>query len=308
MINRGYDVWISDGNGQPLPEFNMERVGNDGKTMACYLPSESGKRFIINWRDHNGLHHTSFKCTVDGKPTGSKTCKPNSVGKRIGVRMTKDSCSTYQFADLRTTDDEDALLGLDIASLEKVGTIEVRAVRIRAETRPVPFKAQPFAGVGAVHERSKKLGGHCVTLGAPVKRQPTEQCKSVLLDRREGPYATFIFRYRPPGLLQAQGIMPAPDSALALQAESNNIKGKARTAAGDIDLAPSSSNKKPPVKAKTELRPTPSVEDVIELTDDDDDDMERKPVLRRPQVKREPGPRRTKVKADPDDVIDLTLD
>ncbi|KAI0355969.1 hypothetical protein OH77DRAFT_1503904 [Trametes cingulata] len=309
MINRGYDVWISDRDGQRIGEYNVELEGNDGKTMACYIPSESRKRFIINWKDHNGLHYTSFKCVVDGKNAGAKTCKPNRGGQRVGVRTSETAYGTFQFADLRTTDDEDALLGTDVASLEKVGTIEIHAVRVhegQQSGRTEPFKPDKFAPVGAVHERSKKLGAHFVTLGEAVPCRPysAKRHHSTPLDRREGSYATFIFRYRPPGLLQAQGVMPPPARA----GGSSKGKGKARATIDETYLAPPSSSRKPTVKVKKELRPAISTDDVIELTDDDGDALDRKPVFGRPRVKREAGPRRAKVKADPDDVIDLTLD
>lgn len=43
MLHRGYDVWISDADDCRIPEYNMEVEGADGKTVACYIPSESGK-------------------------------------------------------------------------------------------------------------------------------------------------------------------------------------------------------------------------------------------------------------------------
>ncbi|PIL23299.1 hypothetical protein GSI_14609 [Ganoderma sinense ZZ0214-1] len=68
-----------------------------------------------------------------------------------------------------------------------------------------------FRPVGAVNERSKKAGVHCVSLGAnrqvPLSKT---QSSSTPLNPREGNVAKFIFRYRPRGLLQAQGIIPLP--------------------------------------------------------------------------------------------------
>lgn len=43
MLHRGYDVWISDADGRRIPEYDMEIEGAEGKTVACYIPSESGK-------------------------------------------------------------------------------------------------------------------------------------------------------------------------------------------------------------------------------------------------------------------------
>ena len=47
---------------------------------------------------------------------------------------------------------------------EKVGEIEVAVSRIRAEVRTMQRTwATQFRPTGAVHERSKKAGVHCVT-------------------------------------------------------------------------------------------------------------------------------------------------
>ena len=42
MQFKGYEVWISCG-GNPLPEYCIQPEGQDGKTVACFIPSESGQ-------------------------------------------------------------------------------------------------------------------------------------------------------------------------------------------------------------------------------------------------------------------------
>ncbi|KAH9852262.1 hypothetical protein C2E23DRAFT_730937 [Lenzites betulinus] len=314
MLHKGHDVWISDADGRRINEYNMETEGTGGTTVACYIPSESGKRFVINWKDYNGQHHANYKCSLDGKFAGASISPPNSAGSRPGVLLSADTYGSYQFADLRTTDDETALWAADAASLEKVGTIEVRVVRIRADMDHIPFRPGTFDGVGAVHERSKKLGAHCATLGERVKSRAHGMCKSYPLYPHEGSYATFIFRYRPSALLQAQGIMPPPEPAFG--GGHRDDKGKARAGAHDAphvspSLKSSRTSKgkkvKPEPDAPINLHAGPSTgvpqsQDVIELSDDDDV-VDRKPVIRA-RVK----PERVKLKADPDDVIDLTLE
>ena len=41
MHLNGYEVWITC-DGEPLPEYQAQ-VEGDGKTVACFIPSESGK-------------------------------------------------------------------------------------------------------------------------------------------------------------------------------------------------------------------------------------------------------------------------
>ncbi|KAI9065273.1 hypothetical protein FKP32DRAFT_1590758 [Trametes sanguinea] len=297
MLHHGYDIWISDSDGQRLPEHAMRIEGDDGKTAGCFIPSESGKRFVINWRDYNKAHHTDVRISVDGVFNVGNICRPGKKGSRIGVRTNAaDKYNPFQFADLRTTDNDSAPLTEGHVSPEKVGTIEVRVVRIHPQTSPVPFKPRPLKSVGPVHERTKKLGAHCVTLGEGIKKdgRPLSRSKARPLNRREGPYATFVFRYRPAALLQAQGIAP-PAPAFGLDNE------------GPRQPPGSSRRRELRPRVKPEARPhacPTSQADVIELSDSEES-VDRKPVLR---IKREAGIRRSVMKSDSDDVIDLTVD
>ena len=134
MIYQGYEVWIEGENRNRIQEYNVQVEGDDRKTIACYIPSESGKvrqlgmfaplgssarcgrcaeicllllqKFIIRWKDHHGRggHHTSMRALVDGASAGKTHSYPGSSGKRVGVST--DSASTYrpfQFANLQTT-------------------------------------------------------------------------------------------------------------------------------------------------------------------------------------------------------------
>ena len=42
MFHKGYEAWITC-EGEHLPEYGATPEGNDGKTFACFIPSESGK-------------------------------------------------------------------------------------------------------------------------------------------------------------------------------------------------------------------------------------------------------------------------
>ena len=43
MLHLGYEIWIEDESGDRIPEFGFQNEGEDGRTVACYIPSESGK-------------------------------------------------------------------------------------------------------------------------------------------------------------------------------------------------------------------------------------------------------------------------
>ncbi|KAL7277241.1 hypothetical protein ACG7TL_009094 [Trametes sanguinea] len=323
MLHRGYEMWISDSDGRRLPEYKLQIEGDDGKTAGCFIPSESGRRFVVHWKDYNKAHHVAVRMCIDGVLNVGSICKPGRSGSRLGVRTSAaDKYNPFQFADLRTTDDDSVLLTSGHASPEKVGTIEVRIMRIHPHTASVPFTPSDHAGVGPVHERSKKLGAHCVTCVRPLLHlmSRARAADVVLRPASAGPYATFVFRYRPAALLQAQGIAPpAPGRGLDYEGPSqpSGSSGRRRER-----RAPVKSERGPSTNDAYARACIPT--EVIEVSDRDLESVDvsishalilhsraacsptplrqRKPVLR---VKREAG---AVVKPDPDNVIDLTLD
>ncbi|KAL1949005.1 hypothetical protein VTO73DRAFT_10811 [Trametes versicolor] len=311
MLHRGYEAWIADAQGRRFVEYGTRVEGSDaGRTVTCFIPSESGKRFIISWKDHSGGHHFSVRPYIDGVRIAGKICKPGDRRSRKAVRTTSaDTYNALQFADLKTTDDDGAAMALDT-----LGTIELRVFHIHAETRSKPFRPSAFDGVGAVHERSKKAGAHCVSLGdtvddpgLPSRARGHKVCK--LLNPADGPFVTFVFRYRPAVLLQAEGIMPLPASEKG--------KGRAGPSAvptgGGVKAEPSRHNSTGAGASQLTVS-----SDIIELTDDEDDISPPAKLRRIPSlggedikqpfkspVKQEMSSRRRLI-YDPDDVIDLT--
>ena len=53
--------------------------------------------------------------------------------------------------------------GASWGSGDALGTISLRVVPVQAVAKKAKFRPTSFAGVGAVHERSKKAGAHCVS-------------------------------------------------------------------------------------------------------------------------------------------------
>ncbi|CDO74581.1 hypothetical protein BN946_scf184583.g8 [Trametes cinnabarina] len=237
MIHRGFEAWVAYADGQPLPEFDAEF---SGRQAVCYIPSKRGKRFILCWKYHSGEHRVAIRVTIDGVNVGCKTCRPGGAGRRIGMRtgsFSEGAYHAFEFADLLTVagDDAGAFLRLsegDGARISEsaLGTICVQVYHIESELRPAiphPSRPAPFPGMRAVvgHESDadKKWHGdavnpaHCVRLGRKLCTQWSENAKEAgviaLLNKDEGPYITFEFRYRPAVALQAkvQGIMPTSD-------------------------------------------------------------------------------------------------
>ncbi|OJT14873.1 hypothetical protein TRAPUB_8564 [Trametes pubescens] len=268
MLHRGYEAWIADAHNQRFVEYatRIEDGGDaaPGRTVNCFIPSENGKRFIISWKDHGGGHHFSVRPYIDGVRIPGKICKPGDQRSRQTVRTTSaDTYNALQFADLKTTDDDGAAMAVD-----SLGTIELRVYHVHPETRSKPFRPSTFAGVGSVHERSKKAGAHCVTLGGTVddpnlgaraRARGHRSCR--LLNPEDGPFVTFVFRYRPAVLLQAEGIMPLPASE----------KGKGRAGPSAVPTGNVKAEPSGPSRSAASTSQLTASSDIIELTDDEDD-------------------------------------
>jgi len=68
------------------------------------------------------------------------------------------------------------------------------------------FNQPNLSGNSVLHERTKKMGMHHVTLQGTETRQTRDMFNVQFLDT--APHASFMFRYRPKALLAAQGIVP----------------------------------------------------------------------------------------------------
>ncbi|KAM5537623.1 hypothetical protein V8D89_008701 [Ganoderma adspersum] len=315
MLHKGYEVWITCEE-EKLPEYGATLEGNDEKTSACFIPSESGKSFVINIRnDMQDCTMLTFK--VDGKPLShGMLCKPGQSGSKKGVRTSLDVEQPFQFANLQTTDDDDLLNRL--SNQADVGSIEVGVTRVYEEGRAVAVTIDTFSGVGAVHERSKKAGAHSVGLGAGSAVQPfTQMWIHDRINRAEGKVATFVFRYRPRDLLQAQGIMPL-DRPKSTEVETSTMK-KEKKRAGSLQQRDAKRRRGESTSASGSGTQSAKRDlGAVEVLSDDDEDYDAlKSELRKLQSKLDKATRKKfgDVKQEQDivvgsngDVIDLTLD
>ncbi|KAI0702805.1 hypothetical protein C8T65DRAFT_831091 [Cerioporus squamosus] len=312
MLLNGHEVWITC-DGESLPEYQVQ-VEGDGKTVACFVPSESGKNFAIHWNDHVKATWLLYAFTLDGRNIShGSISSAGSSGKRAGVLTDADIEQPFQFADLKTSDD-DSLLS-NMSSNADLGTIRVSIRRVHEHYTLVPFTPATFNAVEKVHERSKKAGAHNVALGkgSRIADPPLRYLfRYDPIDPLEGYIATFVFRYRPRALLQAQGVMP-------LSPPSQEATSPAKRVGDSVDDRPA---KRP----KTEPGATQVDMGVIELSDDDEDldvlqgrlkQLQRKVELAKRKkggktpigtVKKEPETSQRRAVGDPDDVIDLTVD
>ncbi|KAH9833214.1 uncharacterized protein C8Q71DRAFT_194370 [Rhodofomes roseus] len=194
--------------GRDLPEYQVEHV--DDRTLACYINSEVGKTFEICWRGdtRRDKYDSSVHCYVDGRGAGGTFSQRGIVdNSRWGVREAVDRRRPFVFAPLVTTDDES--IAVSSEAHPDLGTIDVKLFYVvLGDIRH--FKQRPGAIYpgGVVHEKIKKMGIHCVSLGDSRECEREAKANMKVINESDPIYARFIFRYRSKDFLQAEGIMP----------------------------------------------------------------------------------------------------
>ncbi|PBL00235.1 hypothetical protein ARMGADRAFT_1159601 [Armillaria gallica] len=198
-------AWISVDD-VPLPEFGEEVFHADRK-VTCWIPSEAGKTFCINWKHEelSGVGCTAGWASVDGKFVAGKTIDPGhgTVARVAGVVTSAVTVRPIMFTSLELTDDEELLHN---STLSELGEIEIEIWRAQKLARK-PFQGTSFGEVGKIHERSKKAIVHCARTGDEIHVSKPMDSIDV---KRLSHLVTFIFKYRPLGILQANDIAPAP--------------------------------------------------------------------------------------------------
>ncbi|TBU37619.1 hypothetical protein BD309DRAFT_825193, partial [Dichomitus squalens] len=76
------EVWITF-EGERLPEYDTQAEDDGGKTLSCFVPSEAGKSFALEWRNST-TDALFFSMNIDG----SEVTKGNfeRPGERGGRR------------------------------------------------------------------------------------------------------------------------------------------------------------------------------------------------------------------------------
>ncbi|KAL4262534.1 hypothetical protein AB1N83_007899 [Pleurotus pulmonarius] len=174
-------AWVEI-EGIAAQEYNVE-VKKNGKHVTCWIASEEGKTFSVYYKDSSCSTPTGVRLTVDGVKINFKPLKPLSQRSEESycfetARVSPTERRKLTFSKIATTDDDKYL---------------------NHGNRKLP--SEP------IHEKSKKGGTHCVSLGAVEHACYITECDVWDCLQR---LVTFSFKYRPLGLLQANGIAPTP--------------------------------------------------------------------------------------------------
>ncbi|KZP16453.1 hypothetical protein FIBSPDRAFT_934624 [Athelia psychrophila] len=209
---QGFKVWISSG-GTELACSGIKK-SEDGKEATCWVASEEGKEFTADWTKPARLAKTAMRGSVqvDDIKAGGKVMQEKEQAGYVysarGLAVSSTSFQPFVFGALKLTDDDKFLdanpstrLGDIMLSIWRV---EVTGMHEAAQVTPPPPQEQH------VHERTKKATRHRVKIGNEMQSSYVKFMQVDTKDLDKHPVITFVFKYRPLDVLQANGIVPTP--------------------------------------------------------------------------------------------------
>ncbi|EEB91394.1 hypothetical protein MPER_10249, partial [Moniliophthora perniciosa FA553] len=264
--------------GQKAQEYGVE-VSEADKTVTCWIPSEEGKTFEVCWDDSSKRSATNGKLFVDGHPCGGEIIPAGGQSHVTRKGARVTFDSIRPFVFSRLSTTDDDDAATGSSSPE-IG--EIRVVMTRTHVSPSQSNLPAIINIPQsqiFHEKSKKAVDHQTSFGAAI---PSKKPRIFHVKDYGDPVAQFRFRYRPLDMLQANGIAPLTQT-----------------------------RKRPSAKEEPDL-------DIIELSDDSDEELARlqarvKAIQDRqaanPRKKLKTGPKvKSEVKTEPlkGEFIDLT--
>jgi len=176
---------------------------------------------VIRCKAEPLLESIALNVYMDGAFTTSPVFQASLAAReqRIpGCHISADTVRPFAFSKVSLTDDE--TIAAAEQQLTNLGTIEIKIFRV-AVLQISDFVSEELnlPNNSVIHERSKKMSMHHVTLQETVAGPTTRSAAAHVLDR--APIATFIFRYRPKEFLRAQSILPIESGANSSRSSDN---------------------------------------------------------------------------------------
>ncbi|KAJ7467187.1 hypothetical protein FB451DRAFT_1260410 [Mycena latifolia] len=276
-----FTAWVSIDGNEAL-EYGIE-TSEDQKSVTCWIASELGKTFIVNWTNssysqeavHGRINMDGNLCAghfMDKALAGGLPLTARNGGVTDGTTL-----RAFTFSSLELTDD-DTLLG--DASHPELGTITLTICPARKK-HDGSKGGHSFPDI-RVHERAKKAVTQQITLGE--SKQLVNPVRVFTVQRIGPDLAKFCFKYRPLDVLQANGIAPLPPRNAEPKPE------RALTPDDPEALARAAEEAKILAETTNEARALREQLAAVEA---------KLAQMEKPRVKRE---------ADPSEVVDLTQD
>ncbi|KAJ7706879.1 hypothetical protein B0H17DRAFT_1034722 [Mycena rosella] len=228
--NSTFTAWVTI-EGASCPVYALRNTAS-ARDFTCWIPSQEGKKFSVNWRNSFRDRPIYAQLSIDGV-----VCSTHFMldlyahpadADAIGVSYATTSDYTrrdFIFSAIQVTDDDAYLYTLDSPPAFGAIRLELWEADIDRIARG-PFQHHYGAAVledQVLHEMSKKAGAHHVKFGGEyVVPQPTV---NMVTGARKGAaaLATFTFNYRPFDILLAGGIIPRPVPAPARGVKAESV-------------------------------------------------------------------------------------
>ncbi|KAJ7354659.1 hypothetical protein DFH08DRAFT_691732 [Mycena albidolilacea] len=199
--SHGFTAWVTIEDTK-TPEFDVRRSDS---TVTCWIPSEVGKKFSINWSNLSVPGITGGRVLVDGNNCDGQILarkqRPTSTFMN-GINETTTSVRPFVFRSLDMTEDDadpDSIPDQDLGSI----VLEIWKVE-KNGAGPSTWANMPAPAPKKIQERSKKAVTQQIGFCDSVDRPPVKVIPCKWKER----IATFSFKYRPLELLRANGIAP----------------------------------------------------------------------------------------------------
>lgn len=206
LTHRGFSAWVVS-NGEILPEY-LVAVDEQSHRVSCWIPGTEGHTFDIYWQDHGGHVDSCGFIVLDGFVVPGRFLFGQGVASRGGVRASKLTERPFMFQQVS----EFATGSPQHAAAKQAGMITLKIKRIKRVFNRPPNAIQPLPELAVLGKR--QAGDLCIGFGEEV--QAFEQYSStwsvVPYDQdipgatKPSTYVSFVFRYRSPDFLEAQGI------------------------------------------------------------------------------------------------------
>ncbi|KAJ8088550.1 hypothetical protein PM082_022623 [Marasmius tenuissimus] len=203
-----FSAWITIGD-KACEEYGVQ-TSEQTRTVTCWIASEEGKEYQINWMCDEFTAPVSSRVLVDGNSCGGMLLRAASdlpKGRRVqltGMRTSHTTVARFTFSNLQTTDDDAFISTPDSPELGDI-KITFRNSQPTMGSGLGPFLKAPAEKT--FHETTKKCGSHQTRFQQPA----TTAYASVSRSKDYGPpVAVFCFKYRPLAILQANGNAPPP--------------------------------------------------------------------------------------------------
>ncbi|KAK7031206.1 hypothetical protein VNI00_013622 [Paramarasmius palmivorus] len=203
-----HTAWVTV-DGVEAQEYDVQ-VDKEKKTVTCWIASEAGKTYEVSCKGTNIITATDISLVIDGRKCGGKYIKPKSsrsstTRKFRGLRTSPTTIHPSRFSPVETTDDYDAT-SLDNPELGNISLV-VRWTRLIGKTT-YEASASTLPEERKYHETAKKGFNHQTSFS---HSEQTKFLAEQMITQPYGePLVTFLFKYRPLGILQANGIAPRP--------------------------------------------------------------------------------------------------